>query len=134
MQRIPKFLEQVIEPLEPLQVHGQPVFSLWMKPTNKIRFYVAANTESEFIAGFVSGDTRGASRVEMAHEPRGCVALFSTDPSASVAEVLGVAADHDDRPEFVTPSNSHDRRSTARRLRGHPVYEHWYTEDHRFLA
>ncbi len=29
-----------------------------MKPTNKIRFYVAANTESEFIAGFVSGDTR----------------------------------------------------------------------------
>jgi hypothetical protein len=57
LQRIPKFPAQVIEPLEPLQVYGQPVFSLWLKPTNKIRFYVAANTESEFIAGFVSGDT-----------------------------------------------------------------------------
>jgi hypothetical protein len=38
-------------------VYGQLVFLLWMKPTNKMRFYVAANTESEFIASFVSNDT-----------------------------------------------------------------------------
>jgi hypothetical protein len=39
-------------------VYGPLVFPLRTKPTNKIRFYATANTKSEFIAGFVSGDSR----------------------------------------------------------------------------
>jgi hypothetical protein len=53
----PNYLEQGFELPEPLPVCGQLVFPLWMKSIDKICFHVAANTESEFIAGFVSGDT-----------------------------------------------------------------------------